>query len=863
MKKRLSLLLAALLTLTLVLGAFCSVASAATDYSNVRVLLSTGSVSTLTMSVPGNYFIQENGASFSNGTLTISSSGGQLVASHSSAGQLYSGSTINVMRESITPSAGSVKVPTIYGSRSYLGHFTFIYNGGYIRCVNTVPMAHYLYGVVAYEMSNTFPVEALKAQAVAAKCYVLACMAPTSTYDIGDTSTDQVYKGYTASYTNVINAVDATYDIGLYLSGRILCAYYAASNGGSTILPSDAWAGTNRYQWDAAFSRTSDPYDLRNPESVQETATFPYNGESGGMSTALTNYLRSKAYAVLSASGYLPSGGTVASVDAVNDISQTATNYADVTLTVTMLDSAGTPSQLTFSYNFHLGELLSNGVFSKSQSLRLYTVVNTGSAFTVIRGRYGHGVGLSQRGAQQMGKEGMGYQQILRFYYPGASLSSMGLAAPTDPAKPTVEAVVPGASTAIGTVKTTGSVNMRSGPSTGYEKITKLSKNKTLTLYQQSDGWSLCGNEKYTGWVSNEYLKVTYADSTNELLPAANAAAESNVVKSVTAYGSVTSNTLNFRASPGNGKVLQKLKKNAALNIYGTVENGSWYYCQYDGVDGYVSASYVTLTATAPQQNTTATPQTDAQTTQPEANLPIVDPTPAATTTSAWSGTVVNEFVRFRSTPDFSTQSNIIGSYEVGSQLIVYAQSGDFYKVSPDGGVTVGYMHKDYVQVGSAISVSSPAALTSAVNTTSSVNVGATTANVYLRQKASSSGKVLTTLKKGAQIVILGESGSYYQVQSGDKTGYIVKKYANITGTAAAPSSNSAVVSDVSTFGSAGTTTGKVRLRSSATTKSSSNVLTTIPRGATVTIISKESNWYYCSYNGSTGYVYANYVKAN
>lgn len=859
-----------LLTLTLSFTAFAGVASAATDYSNVRVLLSTGSVTTLTMPVSGSYFIQENGASFSGGTLTVSSSGGKLVASHSSAGQLYSGSTINVMRQSITPSAGYIKVPSIYGSRAYLGHFTFSNKSGYVRCVNTVPMAHYLYGVVAYEMSNTFPLEALKAQAVAAKCYVLANMAPTSGYDIGDTSTDQVYKGYTSTYTNVINAVDATYDVGLYLGGRILCAYYAASNGGSTILPSDAWAGTNRYQWDSAFARTTDTYDVRNPESVQETAVFPYNGEYGGMNTALTNYLRSKAYAVLSSSGYLPSDGTVISIDAVNSIVQTADSYADVTLTVTMQDSGGVASQISFSYNFHMGELLSNGVFTKSQTLRLYTVANTGSSYTITRCRYGHGVGLSQRGAQQMGKEGHGYEQILRFYYPGATISSMGLAAPTDPVLPTIESIPTAAvGGVIGTAKTTSGVNMRSGPSTSYDKITKLSKNTTLNVYQQANGWSQCGNEKYTGWVSNQYLKITLtATDAVPVLPTtpgepvepaapAPAAPTDSAAKTITAYGVVTSNTLNFRASPVNGTVLQKLTKNAQLNIYGAVENGAWYYCQYNGADGYVSASYVSLTSSPQQPSAPAVPEPTGS---------------AVTTTKAWSGTVVNEWVRFRSTPDYSTQSNIIGDYAVGTALIIYAHNGEFYKVSPDGGTTVGYMHRDYVHVNNEITISAPAAPVSTVPNapTASYSTGSTTANVYLRSKASSSGSILVTLKKGTSIIILGESGSYYQVQAGGYTGFIVKKYAKITGTTTAAAPGSAIpnatdpnaeVTSALNASSIGTATGSVRLRSSATTKSSSNILLTIPRGAQVTIFSKQGSWYYCSYNGTTGYAYASYVR--
>ena len=275
MRKFLSGLLAAALLLTLIPIMGATTALAATDYSNVRVLLSIGSTRTLTIPVSGSYFIEENGASFKNGTLTVQVSGSKLVVSHSSAGELYTGSTVNIMRESISPSAGYLRLATSGVTRSFLGHLTLKYSGGTIRAINVVPLPHYLYGVVAYEMSDTFPLEALKAQAVAAKCYVLSGMAGGSDYDIGDTAADQVYKGYNSSYRNVINAVDATYDVGLYLGSKILRSYFAASNGGKTVLPSDVWSGSERYVWDKAYDRVDDPYDLANPFSVQETVTIP------------------------------------------------------------------------------------------------------------------------------------------------------------------------------------------------------------------------------------------------------------------------------------------------------------------------------------------------------------------------------------------------------------------------------------------------------------------------------------------------------------------------------------------------------------------------------------------------------------
>ena len=73
-------------------------------------------------------------------------------------------------------------------------------------------MKNIVYGVVAYEMSNSWPPEALKAQAVAARCYAYKRLEDSRNgiSDIGDTSGDQVYKGTLKVNENIINAVKGT-----------------------------------------------------------------------------------------------------------------------------------------------------------------------------------------------------------------------------------------------------------------------------------------------------------------------------------------------------------------------------------------------------------------------------------------------------------------------------------------------------------------------------------------------------------------------------------------------------------------------------------------------------------------------------
>src|SRR5699024_7488222 len=125
----------------------------------------------------------------------------------------------------------------------YCGDLTFSASGGRLRVILTIQIEDYLYGVVPYEMSDTFPLEALKAQAVAARTYAMQRKARNADqdYDVTDTADDQVFKGLDARYTLPIQAVDETRGmVGMY-NGEYAECFYCASNGGQTALATDVW----------------------------------------------------------------------------------------------------------------------------------------------------------------------------------------------------------------------------------------------------------------------------------------------------------------------------------------------------------------------------------------------------------------------------------------------------------------------------------------------------------------------------------------------------------------------------------------------------------------------------------------------
>ena len=274
MKKKIALLMAVLM-LALVVPVSTPAGADTPDgpTSFVRVRLSTGDTGKITITVSGTYRIVESNETFTGGKLTVTASGNRVTVAHSSRGELYSGTAATIERCDLARTAGYLTLPVSGYSRSYLGHLSVTASGSRLQVVNRVPMSHYLYGVVAYEMSNSFPLEALKAQAVAAKNYALQRMGTSGAYDFGDTSADQVYKGYNSANKNVIEAVDATMNDVLLLDGAVMPCYYSASNGGYMVKPSANWSGGAAY--DAGYSEGYDEYDMKNSASPRETLFVP------------------------------------------------------------------------------------------------------------------------------------------------------------------------------------------------------------------------------------------------------------------------------------------------------------------------------------------------------------------------------------------------------------------------------------------------------------------------------------------------------------------------------------------------------------------------------------------------------------
>ena len=101
------------------------------------------------------------------------------------------GQSVTLLRDAVEGESGFrlTNYPALYA-----GDLQIDVVDGKVRPILSVHVEDYLLGVVPYEMSDSFPLEALKAQAVAARTYALRSQDPSQPYDLVDTTNDQVYR---------------------------------------------------------------------------------------------------------------------------------------------------------------------------------------------------------------------------------------------------------------------------------------------------------------------------------------------------------------------------------------------------------------------------------------------------------------------------------------------------------------------------------------------------------------------------------------------------------------------------------------------------------------------------------------------
>ena len=263
-----------------------------------------------------------------------------------------------------------------------------------LTLINELPIEQYLYGVLPSEMPVSFPLEALKAQAVAARSYVIANLGShgSAGFDVVDTQADQVYKGFDGENRLVNDAVDATQGLIITDNGQPVTAYYHASNGGYTESSGDIWQGGVIEQIHAK----PDPYD-NNDQYYNWTVTY-----SAAEVVALVNKQTSVSFA---------------RITGLNVVEMTASGHRVKKLAVQGVDTAGRAQTVTLAN----ADKVRNTFGLRSA---LFTIISQGGGFTFKGSGFGHGVGMSQYGAAGMANQGYDFRDILQFYYTGVEVVS-------------------------------------------------------------------------------------------------------------------------------------------------------------------------------------------------------------------------------------------------------------------------------------------------------------------------------------------------------------------------------------------------------------------------------------------------------
>ena len=460
----------------------------------------------------------------------------------------------------------------------YPGDLTLSLRDGRIEPVLTLPLETYLQGVVPYEMSDSFPPEALKAQAVCARTYALSKMNPSERWDVTDTTDDQVFRGLLPENKNSAGAVAGTEGLVLTSGGRLITAWYSASNGGQTELPQHVWGGSGI---PACFAVTEDPWDAENPNSLTRTAELKKDGSN--LPAAFRRLLRAALQTDGKAAAFRLEEEMPLRAENLRDLRLSEPRYKEPSRLMTRLSLtfdlyavpreesllsgddeeeldlfalmgketeavAAVPSpapapgepvpvpagSFTVTLNLFPDIVGALGLSISGADNEIITVTENADSFTLRSGRFGHGVGLSQRGAEQQAKKGgRGFEEILSFYYPGAKLKRYaGEAAPLptpDPALAADPGPVPTATPRPTLMPVTGdlpegawlasvenidddsSLNLRAAPSPGAAILMRLYKHQRLIVLEnaETEGWVRVKTDAAEGYVMSSFLKKT------------------------------------------------------------------------------------------------------------------------------------------------------------------------------------------------------------------------------------------------------------------------------------------------------------------------------------------------------------------
>ncbi|MDD3336613.1 MAG: SpoIID/LytB domain-containing protein [Eubacteriales bacterium] len=267
--------------------------------------------------------------------------------------------------------------------------------------VESVDVETYVQGVLAGEMKNTWPIEALKAQAILARTFVLKFVdEKESKYEGADISTDiEEAQAYDANAVNdrVRQAVEETSGLVLSAKGELPYAWFHAHSGGVT---ERAVSGLGWNQAEPAYTAVT---DSKEPESVADEK----DAETLRQATAWeATFTKEEFAAACQKAG--------ASIDGVNKLEITERGESGRAVTLSVDGASVSATELRIAL----------GSTKMRSTLLTSLTVKDGMVYMAGKG-YGHGVGMSQWGAYAMAEEGKTAEEIVKHYFQDVTIEKI------------------------------------------------------------------------------------------------------------------------------------------------------------------------------------------------------------------------------------------------------------------------------------------------------------------------------------------------------------------------------------------------------------------------------------------------------
>ena len=603
-----------------------------------------------------------------------------------------------------------------------------------------VYLEYYLKGVVPNEMSSSYPIEALKAQAVAARTFALREMEVRGAYnyDVSDTSSSQVYKGHSATENNATKAVDETKGIIARNGSALTGTYYTASNGGQTEAVKNAWGSTG-YDY---LKVKDDPFDAANASSNRRRLTIYKDFDHPSQNETLAGILSAAAKKQC---------GEAAVIESIDSVIPHTPKYAAPSRLYTRMDfgvtvlTSTTVKHVTLSFSI-FDELESQLSLSiQSSKNELWSVETLDEGYRITVGRWGHGIGMSQRGAQKMAQMGYTYDQILGFYYegcervqytfthtilPAGGSGDIVSAEPPAEISPAVKNQATVSLTAVG-----DTTALRYTASESGKVLIGVPNGAVVTVHAKGEEWSLVRYGQINGYLPTAQLVCTDTPPTTT----------SQTATYISQWATVTgTNSLNFRTGPGFEHDVQgSLSEGTILCVLGA--EGEWVRVQYEAVTGYVSPDYLQMHSSYPGTISSDSSAMVSLKDVSHASL-LVEP--------SMTGTAIMQIAD-------------------GTQVTVLHNDGSWCRVKVAG--VEGYLLTSQLDFGATGTVPTDPPVTQGIRAI--VNSDASTLN--LRPTPSTEQSPIAEIPKGTTIVVTQRGVSWCAVTWGELKGYVMTKYLN------------------------------------------------------------------------------------